>query len=677
MSRLRVFLADLTHVTVGPASEMMPLNIGYVASYAIRQLGEQLDIKLFKYIDDLEAAIADNPPDVLAASNYEWCCNANRAMFSILEKKKPEAIRVMGGPNFPHTLDLQEDFLANFPLVDAYVYVEGEMGFVAILEKILELGCLSNARAYFRTTPVPGCRQIGYDRKLLMPAPAALRIKDLDVIPSPYLTGLLDPFFDETLIPMIQSNRGCPFRCTYCADGNSVVNKVYAFSPERVIAEVEYIANHVRSNVHNLQIADLNFGMYKDDEVIAQGISEIQKNKKYPLFIDVSTGKNSKNRVISVLKTLNGTMRLVLSVQSMTPDVLKNVKRDNLRLEDILGLKDSIVEANLPTISEVILSLPGETLEMYYETIAKLLDADVDAVTAYSLIMINGSEMNTLEERNKWGFKTKYRVLPRSFTRLSNGEKVIEVEEVATATNTLSFDEYIEGRGMALLLRWFNNYGIKPLTYYLAEHNVRVIDWLRSIQSSLNEESIRYPALASYYSDFKKDTTQELFDSREALQEHYNDDKNFERLVQGLDGKNLVRHYEVMAFANAMGELIDCAFHFARVFLRDSFEQEQLGEIENFIRAQCHMVFADDRLSIVPKIALKHDIKAWVDAGNRKPLADFALGDSVVFGFPINQHQYDIVEDLLQQFGRTASGLAKVVIRIGPRSLWRKPQLLV
>lgn len=678
MNPLRIFLADLTHVTVGPAAEMMPLNIGYVAAYAIKQLGQRIDVTLFKYIEDLEAAITKNPPDVLAVSNYEWCYHANRAMFSMLAERRPEALRIMGGPNFPHTLPSQEEFLVNFPLVDAYVYVEGEMGFSILMEKVLEIGDLIKARHYLRNTPVEGCRQIGGDQKLLQPAPAPLRIKELDLIPSPYLTGLLDKFFDGALVPMIQTSRGCPFQCTYCADGNSVSNKVNAFSAERAVAEVEYIAAHALSTIHNLYIADLNFGMYKEDEVIAQGIREIQKRTNYPLFIDTSTGKNSKKRVISVLKALNGTMRMTLSVQSMTPDVLKNIKRDNLRLEDILGLKSAIAEAKLPTISEVILSLPGETLEMYYETIAKLLDADVDAVTAYSLIMINGAEMNNAEERERWGFQTKFRILPRSFTRLASGLKVIEVEEVVTETNSLTFDEYLEGRGMALLLRWFNHYGVKPLLYYLRQHGVRIIDWIRAIQVSLNVGADQYMSLLEYYAGFKRETIEELFDTREALHSHYEDDEHFQRLVDGVDGKNLIRHYEVMAFANSMNELIDCAFHYARVFLQDQLKDnslKQMQEVESFVRAQCHAVLADDRMTLVPQIAVEHDIKAWVDACDCKPLAEFRLETPAYLEFPISNDQHKIVEDLLDQFGRSASGLAKVVIRVGPRSLWRIPQV--
>ena len=42
----------------------------------------------------------------------------------------------------------------------------------------------------------------------------------------------MDKFFDGKLIPMLQTNRGCPFSCTFCTDGKADVNKVNSFGVE-------------------------------------------------------------------------------------------------------------------------------------------------------------------------------------------------------------------------------------------------------------------------------------------------------------------------------------------------------------------------------------------------------------------------------------------------------------
>ena len=64
----------------------------------------------------------------------------------------------------------------------------------------------------------------------------------------------------DRLTPMVQTNRGCPFTCTFCVDGVDAVQKVNQFSMERVKNELNYIGQNVTENVHTLHFSDLNFG---------------------------------------------------------------------------------------------------------------------------------------------------------------------------------------------------------------------------------------------------------------------------------------------------------------------------------------------------------------------------------------------------------------------------------
>jgi radical SAM superfamily enzyme YgiQ (UPF0313 family) len=60
------------------------------------------------------------------------------------------------------------------------------------------------------------------------------RIEDLGEIPSPYLTGQMDPWFGGAYEPAIQTVRGCPFQCGYCRAGNVEYNPIRRFDLERV-----------------------------------------------------------------------------------------------------------------------------------------------------------------------------------------------------------------------------------------------------------------------------------------------------------------------------------------------------------------------------------------------------------------------------------------------------------
>ena len=83
----------------------------------------------------------------------------------------------------------------------------------------------------------------------------------------------------------------------------------------------------------------------------------------------------------------------------------------------------------------------------------------MDFVVIHNCMLLNGSEMNTPKDRDRFGFKTKFRIVPRDFGVLSNGKKVCEIEEIVIGSDSLSFDEFLELRLNGFVL-WISNQGI-------------------------------------------------------------------------------------------------------------------------------------------------------------------------------------------------------------------------
>ncbi len=138
MNPLKIYLADLTYDTVTISAESMPLNIGFVGAYCKKLFGNNVEITLFKYIDDLENAITTSPPDILGLSNYVWSKNVSYEMIKTMSKIDPNTLIVWGGPNFPIDFPSQEKFMNKYDKVDVYVPVDGEVGFSNIVSESIE-----------------------------------------------------------------------------------------------------------------------------------------------------------------------------------------------------------------------------------------------------------------------------------------------------------------------------------------------------------------------------------------------------------------------------------------------------------------------------------------------------------------------------------------------------------
>ena len=154
----------------------------------------------------------------------------------------------MGGPNIPLEDEDRSKFILKNPLIDFYVYLEGEEAFSNLIEKAIEHKDNINK---LKQNPIDGIIH-RIDDENLVKGSWLKRRRELDEIPSPYLAGLMDKFFDGKLSPMLETNRGCPFTCTYCHEGHSLITKVNYFSIERVFAELDYIASKIPSSISHL-----------------------------------------------------------------------------------------------------------------------------------------------------------------------------------------------------------------------------------------------------------------------------------------------------------------------------------------------------------------------------------------------------------------------------------------
>src|SRR3989344_4109966 len=316
--KVKIYLADLVHNWVGRGPFMFPINIGYLKSYLRRFHGDNLETKLFKYPGDLIKAVEQNPPEIIGLSNYAWNEDLDLKLIKYFKSKHPNIITVMGGPNInipPVDLDFEEmhtnvaylsPFLKSQHNLDFYIMHNGELGFLNLVNRYLESD--SNLKK-MKQSPMDG---VAFFNKELNEKEAVhgmdVLMRNLAEIPSPYLTGVMDEFFNDKLIPNIETNRGCPYPCKFCAWGPDYYQKMGIFLPDRIKEELFYIADMVsktkKTNI--LCIADANFGILKQDIEYAKIIKQLFEETGYPRKVTTFWAKNKGEEVIEIARILGG-----------------------------------------------------------------------------------------------------------------------------------------------------------------------------------------------------------------------------------------------------------------------------------------------------------------------------------------------------------------------------------
>jgi radical SAM superfamily enzyme YgiQ (UPF0313 family) len=314
--------------------------------------------------DEILAAYED--PGVAAFSAAIWneqlCLHVAREV----KRRYPACLIVFGGTQVPHD---PRGYMQEHSFIDVCSRGEGEEAFKQLLARLIDSREFSG---------VPNIVWRDEGGALRHNADAPKQERDLDIYPSPYLEGLYEQLIADNpetrFQAIVETNRGCPFLCTFCYWGKGGLSRKYRyFSVDRVRAEFDWFGRHDVAFVYN---ADSNFGMNRRDEEVAQIMVETKQRYGAPEKVVNLYGKNTNERIYQIGKLLsdNGMHKgMGLSRQSMNPDVLDAIKRQNIKLSVYQTLQERFEKAGVSVFSELIIGLPGETYESLAEGIEELL----------------------------------------------------------------------------------------------------------------------------------------------------------------------------------------------------------------------------------------------------------------------------------------------------------------
>ena len=436
--------------------------------------------KSFVFRDKIEENIQESvDSDILLCSCYVWNWEITTHLAREVKKKNPKCTIIFGGPQIP---DLSDSFFKENHFVDIIVHGEGEYVFEEILNAYLKDKNYSNIKGVetknFRTTPQE-------------------RINNLDDLPSPYLTNtvweLVDQIDGIRWISSWETNRGCPYACTFCDWGSATKTKVRKWEESRLFQEIEWFADN---KIPYIDCCDANFGIFQErDFRIAEKLKQVALKKHFPERIRPAWAKNSSDKIIPIAKQLQegGVLGAVtLAVQSLDPNTLNIMKRANIKFDSFGNLAATFRENNIPTYTELIMGLPGETLETFKQGLENIAHTKIDTVFIYHCSVLPNAPMNVPEYREKYGIKLVKSPIMLVHSSIHN-RGIQEFEYLATENNTCSLDELKEIYLYSWAFLTLQSLGILEYvtTYFNRTHNLQFIEFYEKfLDYARNNDSI-------------------------------------------------------------------------------------------------------------------------------------------------------------------------------------------
>ncbi len=421
----------------------LPYSAGLLQAYALKNLKNPGDyefmLPLYRRMPVEEAVEKLKGVHAAFFSTYVWNIRVSLEIARRLKELRPETVIIFGGPQVPNRID---GFLRKNPFVDIAAHGEGERIFVSLLENLPEA----------RWDRVPSISYFQEGR--LVQTPKVDRLKDLSTVPSPYLERVFDPLMQanpqEKWIVLWETNRGCPFSCTFCDWGSAVASKVFAFDLDRLRRETDWFAD---KKIEFIFCADANFGILPRDLDIVRHVADVKSKRGFPHALSVQNTKNATERayqVQSILAQAGLNKGVAISLQSTDPETLKAIKRDNISLKSYAELQRRFTRDGVETYSDMILGMPGETYDSFAGGVSDLIQGGQhNRIQFNNLSILPNAEMGDPEYQAKYGMETVESKIINVHGSLAEEEEVSETQELVIATRSMPREEWVRTRAFS------------------------------------------------------------------------------------------------------------------------------------------------------------------------------------------------------------------------------------
>ena len=483
MGKKKVYLVQPSEMKQNK-STFLPYSAGCLVAYAFNfeEIRNDFEFGGFVYIKETVEKSMEiiRDPVFVGFSCYMWNVEYNLALAKAVKEKYPEAVISFGGPQIPD----DTEYLEKYDFIDVLTNGEGEVVFYELLS------CIAKGETFHSVKNISfRCSGKIIHNEKRIPC-------DITDFPSPYTSGCFDYIVNDPALSDIQfdtvmeTNRGCPYGCVYCCWGRNGA-KVRPFSMEKVKSELLWLAEH---KIAFCFCGDGNFGILKRDEEIADYVIELKKKYGYPERFETYTDKNKKDfafRINLKLERAGLNRGISIAVQSLTPEVLKIIGRRNVSQEDLYKELKKYRENDIFTYTDIILGLPGETLDSFCRSLFGVIEAGQHyAINIHCCELLPNTVLRSPEMIEKYKIKTIISKLCQYHTEITDAEAMGSRSEMVVETSTMSSSDWKEAFKVATLAQSFHCMGLLRLisVYLRKARNISYYDFYMSIYGKSEKE---------------------------------------------------------------------------------------------------------------------------------------------------------------------------------------------
>lgn len=340
------------------------LNARYShASIALRYLYANLEemkgmAEIQEYVinEDLREIaekMLQSQPSIIGIGVYIWNAADVQRLIAIIKKVSPEVVVVLGGPEVSH-LPLR----VNFSEADYIIQGEGEIEFRELCRKLL-------------TGEHPQERII---------KAAAVDIGKIH-LPYEYYT---DHDIQARVI-YVEASRGCPFTCEFCL--SSLDKTVRYFDTSVLLDEFERLWQR---GARKFKFIDRTFNL---NIKITNAILDffLKKEPPYLVHFEVVPDNFPESLKERLKQFPKASLQLEAGIQTMNSEVADNISRrhDFEKIEKNLRFIETETSAHLH--SDLIIGLPGETLESFGKGLNRLASMTTSEIQIGILKKLSGT----------------------------------------------------------------------------------------------------------------------------------------------------------------------------------------------------------------------------------------------------------------------------------------------